>query len=82
MSTGTLINLIFNAVAGTTTAQHSETVEVGAQIVLTIGTGTGTQPYPLDRYYNYCAHEAIYLADEIGSACTIKICTKSQLEQM
>ena len=72
MSTGTLINLIFNAVAGTTTAQHSETVEVGAPIVLTIGTGTGTQSYPLDRYYNYCAHESIYLASEIGSACTIK----------
>ena len=72
ISSGTLINLIFTANAGTTTAQHSETVEVGAPIVVTIGTGTSTQSYPLDRYYNYSAHEAIYLASEIGSACTIK----------
>ncbi len=72
ISSGTLINLIFNAVAGTTTAQHTEIVEVGAPIPITIGTGTGTQSYPLDRYYNYCAHEAIYLANEVGTACTIK----------
>ncbi len=37
-----------------------------------IGEGTGSQTYPIDRYYNYSGHEAIYLADQIGTACNIK----------
>ena len=39
---------------------------------LIIGTGTNSQTYPVDRYYNYSSHEAIYLASEIGSSCLIK----------
>ncbi|MCK9584806.1 MAG: T9SS type A sorting domain-containing protein [Candidatus Cloacimonetes bacterium] len=31
-----------------------------------IGSGTGTQEFPLHRHYNYSSHEAIYLASEIG----------------
>ncbi len=47
-------------------------IEVGAPTEITIGSGTGSQTYPLDRYYNYGAHEAIYLASEIGMGGTIK----------
>ena len=36
-----------------------------------IGTGSGTQPYPINRYWNYSSHEAIYLASQIGTACNI-----------
>lgn len=38
---------------------------------ITIGTGTSGQSYPLDRYYNMSASEAIYLASEIGFPMTI-----------
>ncbi|MEJ5245484.1 MAG: right-handed parallel beta-helix repeat-containing protein [Bacteroidota bacterium] len=38
---------------------------------ITIGTGTSGQSYPLDRYYNMSASEAIYLASEIGMPATI-----------
>ena len=38
---------------------------------ITIGTGTSGQSYPLDRYYNMSASEAIYLANEIGFPMTI-----------
>ena len=41
-------------------------------IEITIGNGTSTQSYPIDRYYNYSSHEAIYLSTEIGTAGTIK----------
>jgi len=37
-----------------------------------IGTGSGTQPYPINRYWNYSSHEAIYLASQIGTACNIR----------
>ncbi|PKN77876.1 MAG: hypothetical protein CVU48_10090 [Candidatus Cloacimonetes bacterium HGW-Cloacimonetes-1] len=39
--------------------------------IVVIGTGTSTQTYPMDRYYNYSTHEAIYLASEIGTAGNI-----------
>jgi len=72
MSVGTLASLVFNAAAGAYSANKSVSVEVGAPTVITIGTGTSSQTYPLDRYYNYSTHEAIYLASEIGTAATIK----------
>ncbi len=69
---GTLANLLFNATAGIFTASASKTLEIGAPTEVTIGAGTSTQTYPIDRYYNYSAHEAIYLASEIGLAGMIK----------
>lgn len=69
---GTLANLLFNATAGIFTAAASKPLEIGAPNVVTIGAGTSTQTYPIDRYYNYSAHEAIYLASEIGLAGMIK----------
>jgi hypothetical protein len=72
MSNGTLASLVFSATAGSVTAGSTVSVEVGAPLVMTIGSGTGAQTYPLDRYYNYGGHEAIYLASELGGACQIK----------
>ncbi|HOV17076.1 MAG TPA: C25 family cysteine peptidase [Candidatus Cloacimonadota bacterium] len=72
MSVGSIASLVFNAAAGAYSANTSVSVEVGAPTVITIGTGTSSQTYPLDRYYNYSTHEAIYLASEIGTAATIK----------
>jgi len=72
MTEGTLIYLNFDAVSGATSATASYSVEVGAPLEVVIGSGTNTQSYPLDRYYNYSAHEAIYLASEIGMAGTFK----------
>ncbi len=40
-----------------------------SQIV--IGNGTATSRFPLDRYYNYSVHEAIYLQSEINTAGNI-----------
>ncbi len=37
-----------------------------------IGTGTASQSYPIDRYYNYSTHEAIYLASEISNSGMIR----------
>ncbi len=72
VAVGTLANLFCSAVAGTYSASTNIILEIGAPLEITIGTGTGTQSYPLDRYYNYSAHEAIYLASEIGFAGAIK----------
>jgi len=72
MSQGTLAALNFSATAGAYTAAKTQNLEIGAPTVVTIGTGTSTQTYPLDRYYNYSAFEAIYLASELQYAGTIK----------
>ncbi|MFB3844138.1 MAG: C25 family cysteine peptidase [Candidatus Cloacimonadaceae bacterium] len=72
MSIGTIAYLVFNAAASSYTATSNLSVEIGAPLVMTIGNGTSSQTYPLDRYYNYCSHEAIYLASEIRTACYIK----------
>jgi len=72
VSIGTLVSCDFTATAGLYTASKNVVIEVGAPTPITIGTGTATQYYPLDRYYNYSAHEAIYLASEIGTAGNIK----------
>jgi hypothetical protein len=72
VSIGTLAVLNLAAAAGSYGAAATEYIEVGAPLAITIGTGTSSQSYPLDRYYNYCTHEAIYLASEIGTGGTIK----------
>lgn len=40
----------------------------GAPAPITVGTGTTTDRYPFERFYNYATHEAIYLASEINAA--------------
>ena len=72
MAEGTLAAFVFNAVAEQYSANTTVNVEVGAPMEVVIGNGTSTQSYPIDRYYNYSSHEAIYLTSEIGTAGTIK----------
>lgn len=72
MSQGTLASFVFNATAGQYSANTTANVEVGAPTVIVIGNGTSSQSYPIDRYYNYSGHEAIYLASELGTPGTIK----------
>lgn len=72
VSEGTMATLNFSATAGAYSATKSETIEIGAPQELVIGTGTGTQTYPMDRYYVYSTHEAIYLASEISVPSSIK----------
>ncbi|MDD3234827.1 MAG: gingipain R, partial [Candidatus Cloacimonetes bacterium] len=72
MSIGTIVNLVFNATAGIYAANTSKSLEVGAPNEILIGDGSSLQAYPIDRYYNYSAHEAIYLASEIGNGGYIK----------
>ena len=72
MTNGTLVTLNFNALSGAITASLTEYLEVGAPLEVVIGEGGETQGYPLDRWYNYSAHEAIYLASEIQVPGTLK----------
>jgi hypothetical protein len=72
MTTGTIVSLFFNAVAGVYSASKTGELELSAPLVVIIGNGASNQAYPLDRYYSYSAHEAIYLASEIGTTCYIK----------
>lgn len=72
MTQGTLAAFVFNAAAGAYTANSTQNVEVGAPTEIIIGSGTSTQSYPIDRYYTYSGHEAIYLASEIGIPGSIK----------
>ncbi|NLW18904.1 MAG: hypothetical protein GXY81_04360 [Candidatus Cloacimonetes bacterium] len=72
LSVGTLANLTFTATAGSYNASTQEQIEIGAPDVIIIGSGTSTQGQPLNRYYNYSGHEAIYLASELQAAGTIK----------
>lgn len=69
---GTLVTCDISVSSGIYTLQEALSIEVGAPTVISIGTGTSSQSYPLDRYYNYSAHEAIYLASEIAMAGNIK----------
>lgn len=68
---GSLANLSFLVTAGAYTVNQNISLEVGAPEEVTIGSGTSTQTYPLDRYYNYSGHEAIYLASEIATTGSI-----------
>lgn len=72
ISVGTLATLVFNATAGSFTANKTDNLEIGAPMSITIGSGTSAQTYPLDRYYNYSVHESLYLAAEIGTSASIK----------
>ena len=72
MNAGTMAAFVFNAAAGAYTANTTVNVEVGAPMEVIIGSGTATQTYPIDRYYTYSGHEAIYLATEIGTTGSIK----------
>lgn len=72
MTNGTMVTLNFNALSGTATANLTEYLEVGAPLEVVIGDGGDTQGYPLDRWYNYSAHEAIYLASDIQVPGTLK----------
>jgi len=72
MSIGTIAPLGFTATAGEYFTSETINLEIGAPTEVIIGSGVSTQGYPLDRWYNYSAHEAIYLDTEIGMAGTIK----------
>ncbi|MCB5262059.1 MAG: C25 family cysteine peptidase [Candidatus Cloacimonetes bacterium] len=72
MTEGTLAMFVFNAAAGAYTANTTVNIEVGAPMEIIIGGGSSTQSYPIDRYYTYSGHEAIYLASEIGTPGSIK----------
>jgi hypothetical protein len=41
------------------------------QILISIGTGTSTEAYPIDRFYNYMRWQAIYTRSEIGTTGNI-----------
>ena len=69
---GTLFTLVFNASSGSFSVGTTVQLEVGAPTMITIGSGSQAQSYPLDRYYNYSVHEAIYLDSEIGLGGQIK----------
>lgn len=63
-------NLINDEVPGND--RHVQTTAISPTSQIVIGTATTTQrTEPIDRYYNYNTHEAIYLASEIGVAGTI-----------
>ncbi len=72
MAIGSLATLSINATAGSLSVSDTRNLEVGAANEVIIGIASGSQSYPIDRYYNYSAHEAIYLASEIGMAGAIK----------
>lgn len=72
VANGTVITFYFSLTAEDITAGESFVVEVGAPLEVFIGTGTGLQSYPLDRWYNYGVHEAIYLMSEIEFPGIIK----------
>jgi len=69
---GTVSVLTLTATAGSYTCNRISSLGIGTPHLVTIGTGSSTQSYPLDRFYNYSTHESIYLASEIGSAGIIQ----------
>ncbi|MEF3694135.1 MAG: C25 family cysteine peptidase [Candidatus Cloacimonadota bacterium] len=72
MSQGSYVTFDITATAGEILLNHAIPMEIGAPIVVQIGTGATTQSYPLDRYYNFSVHESIYLASEIAHVGDIK----------
>ncbi|NLK50467.1 MAG: fibronectin type III domain-containing protein, partial [Candidatus Cloacimonetes bacterium] len=72
VAASTLINLNFHISSGVLTYTQHNVLEVGAPIVLYIGSGNDQQNYPLHRYWNYSSSEGIYLASEINMPCLIK----------
>lgn len=68
------VTTIYTSPTGESAPSNSVTVvpSANADVFVTIGAGTSTQTYPMDRYYNYSTHEAIYLASEIAVGGEIK----------
>ena len=69
---GSIASFEFSAITGAYYATQQFYLQVGAPTEVTIGTGTNTQTYPLNRFYSYSVHESIYLASEIGMGGKIK----------
>lgn len=70
---GTLASFEVTAMTGAYYATQSYVHEVGEPAEVTIGTGSdGAEQYPINKYYEYNAHEAIYLSSEIGIAGKIR----------
>lgn len=69
---GTLVPLNFDVSLGNINAQYNHTLDIGTPTEILIGAGASTQNHPLNRFYNYSVHEAIYLASEIVLAGSIK----------
>lgn len=69
---GTLVTLNMSAGAGAYGVNHQVQLEIGAPDEIIIGSGSSTQTHPLDRYWNYSTHEAIYLASEMQAPSSIK----------
>ncbi|NLO11214.1 MAG: gingipain R [Candidatus Cloacimonetes bacterium] len=72
INAGTLVTIIMEAGAGAYGLTRQVQLEIGAPDVVIIGSGTSTQPHPLNRYYTYSGHEAIYLASELVAPGSIK----------
>lgn len=56
---------------GTTPPSTQYSYQVANIAIITIGNGTSTEAYPIDRFYNYMRWQAIYLRSEIGTTGTI-----------
>ncbi len=65
------ITSVFTTPAAESAASNSVNATPYATTVITIGTGTNTQAYPMDRNYIYSAYESIYLQSEIGTTGTL-----------
>ncbi|NLK49474.1 MAG: gingipain R, partial [Candidatus Cloacimonetes bacterium] len=72
INVGTLVTLTMEAGAGAYGLTRQVQLEIGAPDEIFIGSGTSTQAQPINRYYNYGGHEAIYLASELQAAGIIK----------
>ncbi|HNX01047.1 MAG TPA: M14 family zinc carboxypeptidase, partial [Candidatus Cloacimonadota bacterium] len=62
---------VYTDPSGESAASNTVTATPNATTLITIGTGTSTQNYPMDRYYNYSTYESIFLQSEIGIAGSI-----------
>ncbi|MFA5403793.1 MAG: M20/M25/M40 family metallo-hydrolase [Ignavibacteria bacterium] len=75
-SAGTLISTLPSGGTGVnppgTTPPATQFIYQVANItIVTIGNGTSTESYPIDRYYNYMRWQAIYTRSEIGTTGNI-----------
>lgn len=72
LAPGSLGTISLTGIAGAYSSTRTYLIGIGSPIAVTIGSGTSTQTYPLDRFYNYSTHESVYLASEIGRAGIIQ----------
>lgn len=56
---------------GTTPPTNKFEYQVANITVITIGNGTSTEAYPIDRNYNYMRWQGLYTKSEIGTSGTI-----------